>query len=60
MDPGFWTGRGCITLVGIFVAVLGVAAGLFYTWQRFTEGLLLVIIVLLACILSVQVTRGEY
>ena len=60
MDPGFWTGRGCVFLFGVFLAFIGVVAGLFYTWQRFTEGLLLVIIVLLACILFVQVTKGEH
>ena len=50
-DPDFWTGRGCVMLLGVFLSVLGIAAGVVFAIAGNTEGLLLVVIVLLAAIL---------
>ena len=47
-DPGFFTWPGCASLFGIFLAVLGIALGVFYAINQYTEGLLLVIIFMLA------------
>ena len=41
------------------MAVLGIAMGVFYTLQEYTEGLLLVIIFMLAALLVVVATRAR-
>ena len=58
-DPDFWTGRGCVSIIGVFLAFLAVLVGIFYTWQGFTNELLMVIVFLLAGILFVLATRRE-
>ena len=55
-DPGFFTWPGCASLIGIFLAVIGIAMGVFYALQEFTEGLLLVIIFCRRGLLG----RGEF
>ena len=58
-DPGFFTWPGCASLFAIFLAVLGIAMGVFYTLQEYTEGLLLVIIFMLAGLLVVVATKAR-
>ena len=52
-DPGFFTWPGCALLFVILMAGLRTAMGVFYTLQEYTEGLLLVIIFMLAALLAV-------
>jgi hypothetical protein len=56
-DPGFWTWPGCVSLLGVFLAFIGVAAGVYYAINQYTDGLLLIIVFLLAGILLVVSTR---
>ena len=51
-------GSRIASLFGIFLAVLGIAMGVFYTLQEYTEGLLLVIISMLAGLLVVVATKA--
>ena len=45
--------------VGVFMAVIGIALGVYYAINQYTDGLLLVIILLLAGILVVVSTRAR-
>ena len=56
-DPAFWTGRGCVMGLGLFVAVLAIAAAVYYAIESYTDGLLLVIVFLLAMILVLVATK---
>jgi len=58
-DPGFFTLSGCASLFGIFMAVLGIAAGVYFAISQYTDGLLLVIILLLAGLLVVASTKAR-
>ena len=50
---------GCASLFGVFLAVLGIALGVYYAINQYTEGLLLVIVLLLAGILVVVSTKAR-
>lgn len=58
-DPGFFTLPGCASLFGIFMAVLGIAVGVYFAISQHTDGLLLVIIFMLAGLLVVVATKSE-
>jgi hypothetical protein len=58
-EPDFWTARGWITVLGVFLSFIAVVAGITFALVHYTDGLLLVIIGLLAAILFVMVTKGE-
>jgi hypothetical protein len=57
-DPGFWTARGCIMTGGAFLSIQEIAAAIYYAIEDYTNGLLLVIAILLAAILFVVATKG--
>lgn len=57
-DPGFWTARGCVMLGGAFVSILGIAAAVYYAIESYTDGLLLVIALLLAVLVFLVATKG--
>ena len=57
-ELGLFSWSGCVSTLGVFIAFIGVAAGVFYAFERFTEGLLLVIVFLLAGILLVLSVKG--
>jgi hypothetical protein len=44
-------------LVAAFLSVLGIAAAVYFALEDYTEGLLLVIVILLAAVLFVQATK---
>ena len=58
-DPNFFTLPGCASLFGIFMGVLGIAAGVFFVLTEYTDGLLLVIIFMLAALLAVVATKAR-
>ena len=58
-DPGFFTLPGCASLFGMFMAVLGIAVGVYFAINQYTEGLLLVIIFMLAGLLVVVATKAR-
>lgn len=58
-DPCFFSWPGCASLIGIFLAVIRIALGVFYRLQEYTEGLPLVIIFTLAGLLVVVSTRAR-
>jgi uncharacterized membrane protein YhaH (DUF805 family) len=58
-DPGFWTWPGCVTILGIFLSFIGVAAGVTAAIFRDTDALLLVIVFLLAGILFLLSTKAR-
>jgi hypothetical protein len=47
-DPNFWSARGCVAVGGCFMAVLGIAGAVYYAYEGYTEGLLMIIAILLA------------
>ena len=57
-DPAFWTGRGCVMVGGSFMALVGIAAAIYYAIEDYTNGLLLVIALLLAVLLFMVATKG--
>jgi hypothetical protein len=57
-DPDFWTARGCIMTAGAFMAVVGIAAAIYYAIDGYTDGLLLVMALLLAVPLFVVASKG--
>ena len=58
-EPDFWSGAGCVRLFAVFLAVISIAAGVLFALGGSVEGLLLVIIFLLAGILVLLATGGR-
>jgi hypothetical protein len=56
-DPTPWSSIGCIPILGTFLAIIGIAAAVVYALSDYTNGLLLIIAILLAAILFVLATR---
>jgi hypothetical protein len=58
-NPEFWLASGCITVFGVLFSFIGVIVGIWFALAGNTDGLLLVIVGLLAAILFVMVTKGD-
>jgi len=56
-ELGLFSWSGYVSLLAVCVSVAGVLMGALFAVARNTEGLLLVIVILLACILLVVSTR---
>jgi hypothetical protein len=56
-DHDFFSWPGCVSLLGVFLAFIGIAAGVTFAIGGSTEGLLLAIVFLLAGILLVLATK---
>ena len=57
-EAGLFSWSGCVSLLGVCVSVASVLMGALFAITRNTEGLLLVIVILLACILMVVSTKA--
>jgi hypothetical protein len=53
----WWNRRGCLAFVGFALGLMAIVGGAFYAWQRFTEGLLFIIIGLLAILVILKATE---
>lgn len=58
-ELGLWSWRGCVSILGAFLALLGILAAVTFAIHEDTEGLLLVIAILLSGILFVVATMGR-
>jgi hypothetical protein len=56
-ELGLFSWPGCVSLLGVCVSIPSVLAGVAFAIARDTEGLLLVIVILLACILLLVSTK---
>jgi 1,4-dihydroxy-2-naphthoate octaprenyltransferase len=56
-ELGLFSWSGCVTLLAVVVSVVSILMGALFAIARNTEGLWLVIVILLACILLVVATR---
>ena len=56
-ELGLWSWSGCVSLLAVCVSSASILMGAFFAIGRHTDGLLLVIVILLACILLVVATR---
>ena len=58
-ELGLFSWSGCVSLLGVSVSFATVLMGVTFAIARSTEGLLLVIVILLACILLVVATKAS-
>lgn len=57
-ELGLFSWSGCVPLLAVVVSIVSVLMGATFAIARNTEGLLLVIVILLACILPVMATKS--
>lgn len=57
-ERGLFSWPGCVSLLGVCVSFAAVLMNVNFTMARNTEGLVLVIVILLACILMVVSTKA--
>lgn len=58
-ELGLWSWPGCVSILGAFLAFIGALMAVTFAIREDTEGLLLVIAILLAGILFVVATKGR-